>query len=547
MNAVTHLASLLAPAVRIGSLPMQTVGDIDAVIEALQGQIKGGSPGPLSVDLQQDALRRFWATQRLDTLKDARLVAFGLCLPSGPEGHCVLDNGPRFNALLQGIDQWLHDPRWYRRCYQGLMWSYFRCEIDAQGVSPDRRENWLRLRKYLAERAPRTVDHTANPDWVRTVVCHRHLFGDSPCDRHAAQLLRGDRAVVDLMCEQLGIQGSSWFFRTLIKAQVTAALQLVDDAFCAVLPSLIDLLSGARALRDDGLAHLLARYDRVPQALLHEGLRDAAAQWWGAPWRPSSALHWSGLPERVRRRVSAWIKSDLIERFFTDCGDAPDGRRAAYWKRYVHSIQKIELACADTALVMTMGRAVVVEFSDPAVAMHAYDLRQPAPFDMSRPLVLAIDADNLLRQGARCVCLPHQDGQHGWRQWEQMFEAALIDQFGIRPGTAVSVDPTSYVDLSNVATGSDLAVEASRCSAELPRWQTASAREDVFWHTAEAACVPYSRADLEVLARVHALTLDDQTVLTGKLWVRADEVDPRIAEVLIGWGFAHVQGVGWHR
>lgn len=576
MNAVAHLASLLAPAVRIGGLPMPMANHIDTVIEALQGQLTSRGDQPLPVDLQHDTVRRFWDTRRLETLKDARLVAFGLCLPAGPEDDCVLGDGPRFTAVLDGIDQWLHDPRWYRRGYQGLLWSYFNCDIDADGTSAPLRQNWLRLRDYLGRRASRTVDRVANPDWVKTVVCHRHLFTDTPCERHAAQLLRGDRRAVDLMSAQLGIGGSSWFFHQLIMAQVTAATALDDDAFCAALPSLIDLLSDAPTLRDEELARLLARHDRVRHTPLHAGLRDAAAGWWGLPWRPSNALRWSGLTDGLRNRVSGWIKADLIDRFFARCGDGPGRRRAAFWQRYVKSIQKIEFATGDQALqaagwpagprattglgtplrdgspsdramVLTMGRAVVVEFSDPSIALHGYDLRQPLPFDMSQPLALATDADNSLRQRSRCLFLAHQDGLFGWRQWEQMFEAALSDQFGLRPGTAVSADPSSYVDLSGVTTGLALGSDAPDEATDEPRWQTASAGEDVHWLTAEAASVPYSRADLEVLARVHALRIDDQTTRTGRLWVRSDDTDPRIARVLRAWGFVHEPGEGWRQ
>lgn len=578
VNGVAHLASLLAPAVRVGSLPMQTVDDIDTVIEALQAQIKGGRPGPLSADLQQDALHRFWTTQRLDTLKDARLVAFGLCVPISPEGRCVLDDPARFSAVLQGVDQWLHNPRWYRRGYQGLMWSYFGCDVDAEGVSTRRRDHWLRLREYLAERAPRTVDHSANPDWVRTVVCHRHLFGDSPCDRHAAQMLRGDRAAVDVMCEQLGIQGSSWFPRQLVQAQVRAATRLVHDEFRALLPRLIALLRGAHALRDEGLACLLNRYQQIPHAGLHHGLRDAAAEGWGSPWLPQNELRWNGMKDNVRSLVSDWLKADLIDRFFVATDLSPEPRRAAFWKRYVKSIRGIEFAFGgdamqappwrarlgpdrvighnarlrdglptEAALVMTMGRAVVVEFSDPSLPVHVYDLHDAQPFDLSRPVALAQDAENSLRHHRRSLSLPHQDGLHGWRQWEQMFEAAISDQFDIRPGNVPTAEASSCVDLSDSMASAQAHQVEPDCRVDALPWPTASAGEDLHWLTAEAASVPYSRADLEVLARVHALRIEDATTRTGRLWVRTDETDHRIAQVLRGWGFVYAIGEGWHR
>lgn len=578
LTPVDHLASLLAPALRLGGAAMPRSGDIDVVIETLQGQIRAGGNRQVPADLQHDAVQRFWKMPRFETLKDARLVAFGLGLRVGPQGACLLDDPRRFDAVLDGIDQWLHDPRWYRRGYQGLLWSYFNGDGEAAGTDTGTRQNWLRLREYLNQRASRTVDPTVNPDWVKALICHRHLLGESPCDRHAADLLRGDRAEVDLLCAQFGIQGSSWFLRQLVQAQVSAATRLGHDAFRALLPRLIDLLSGAHALRDEGLACLLDRYQQIPHAPLHHGLRDAAADWWGSPWLPQNELRWSGMKDGVRSLVSEWIRADLIDRFFAAPDPGPDPRRAAFWKRYVKSIRQIEFAFggdamqpppararlgpdrvigrgawlrdgqpAEAALVMTMGRAVVVEFSDPSLPVHVYDLRDAQPFDLSRPVALAHDAENSLRHHHRSLSLPHQDGLHGWRQWEQMFEAAISDQFGIRPGRMPATDATSCVDLSDSTAGTDCRRTEPDSRVDAPRWPTASSGEDVYWLTAEAASVPYSRADLEVLARVHALRIEDATTRTGRLWVRTDETDHRIARVLSGWGFVHVIGEGWRR
>ena len=107
LNSADHLASLLAPAVRLGAMAMAPAGDsIDAVIERLQRHLKDGSSGRLPErDLQLETVRRFWMTGELPTLKDARLVAFGLGLPAGPEGECLLADGARFDALLRGLDQ----------------------------------------------------------------------------------------------------------------------------------------------------------------------------------------------------------------------------------------------------------------------------------------------------------------------------------------------------------------------------------------------------------------------------------------------------------
>lgn len=532
MNCVEHLASLLAPAVRIGGLAMPKAGDIDAVIEALQGQIKAGSTNRVATDLQYDTVNRFWQTPRLETLKDARLVAFGLCLPVGPAGECILEDAERLHAMLDGADQWLHDPRWYRRCYQGLVWSYFNCDVEADELRAGLKQNWECLRDYLGQRASATVDKLANPDWVKTVIGNRHVFGEAPCEPYAGKLLRGDREDVDRICRQLGINDASWFLHGLVQVQVTGATKLDHDEFRTLLPSLLEMLSGARTLRDSGLACLLERHAQIPGHPLHERLRDAAAAWWGSPWLPTNALRWSGVSENVRSMVSEWLKTDTIDKFFASLSDGSGQRRAAFWKRYVRSIQKVEVASGEqAALMMTIGRAVVVAFGDAALPLHGHDLRHPATFDMTRP-------DLRLR---------HQDGQGGWRQWEQMFEAALRDRFDIRPGVLTPAGATPFVDLSDSAASLATDLGEPLGGVDEPHWQSASVGEDVHWQTAEAASVPYSRPDLEVLARVHSLRLEDETARTGKLWVRANAADRRIARVLGRWGFEYVSGEGWCR
>ena len=138
------------------------------------------------------------------------------------------------------------------------------------------------------------------------------------------------------------------------------------------------------------------------------------------------------------------------------------------------------------------------------------------------------DAENSLRQRQRTLLLPHQDGLEGWRRWEQMFEAAISDQFGIRPGTAPSADETSCVDLSDPADPIDRGDPEPLGQVDEPRWQTSSSGEDAHWLTAEAASVPYSRADLEVLARVPDGALSFVYLLHPDPWPKARHAKRRM-------------------
>ena len=576
MSAVDALAALLAPAPHVEAVPTDTSG-IDALIERLRAQVRIGSAPQAPQDLQRLALQHFWQTPQFDSLRNARGVAFGLGLAVGTMGERVLDDARRFGAVLSGADAWLDRPRWYRRCYQGLLWSYFNIDTEAEGTSPAARRHWLVLRDYLKQRAPKIVDPQLNPDWVDAVATGLHLFGDAPTEPYVDGLLQGDRQALDLLIERVGIQAPSWFLRQLIGAQIDAAVALDDAAFCARLPGLLGLLAGAGGLRNACLTSLLQRYAQLPRPPLHEGLRDAAADAWGSPWMAADAWHWDGLEAGVRTLLGDWLKAAVLEAFFARAEDQAPTRRAGFWQRYLRSIRLVRLAagataCApgaaagptpmpampsilarlrdpmptDTVLVLTIGCALVVACGDPNEPLRVHDLRRPLPFDIDRPLTLEPNGVNSLRTSAAALVLDHRDGLLGWRQWEQMFEAALKEHFDIRPGAPnAAAGWSGHIDLSDalpVAFDS-----AGTATAEQLAWPSASAGEDVHWQTAEAASLPYSRPDLEVFARVHALPLDDQLRATGKLWVRAAADDRRIARVLTRWGFSHIAGAGWWR
>lgn len=565
MNAVSHLASLLSPAVQFAGLPMARAGDIDAVIETLQQRAKAGSTAHVPVDLQHQALQQFWQSPAFQTLGAARLVCFGLGVSAGPVGSCLFDDAARLAAVLAGVDAWLSQPRAYRRCYQGLLRSYFGFDPEAEGVSPIARANWLRLRGYLKAHAPKTLAGPSNPRWAEAAQ-DPALFGDAPAARYAADLLRGDRDEVEQLCDTLGIDGASWFRRRLAEAQIDAATQFADEAFRAALPALIELLSSTPALRDRGLAMLLERHAALPPAPMHEGLRDAAAAWWGTPWAMSTAWHWQAVGDATCALAADALKAHLIESFFRLQSGGGSRRRADFWLRYLAATRSVEFAfgaaaktgslahvrglgtplhdaAGDIAMVLTIGSAVVVTFLDPDEALFGYDLRQGRQFDLERPVALARDADNSLRLARRDLELTHRDGVNGWRQWEQMFEAALKDRFDLRTGARTTAAARPFIDLSD-----DDALRAGLPSARPPHgpnWVQPSAGEDVHWQTAEAASVPYSRPDLEVLARVHALRIEDLTVQQNRLWVRSEPADSRLQQVLRRWGFTWVAGAGW--
>ena len=146
MSALNHLAALLRPAVQEGARAMPQSTAIDAVIAEMEVKSKSRKGGQLADDHLLDAVKRFWQSQEIRSFRDAYMLSWGICLPHRPEGPCVLEDRPRLQKVLDGVDGWSAKPNAYRRCYQGLVKSYFTYDVLAESTIGSGRNNWrLRL------------------------------------------------------------------------------------------------------------------------------------------------------------------------------------------------------------------------------------------------------------------------------------------------------------------------------------------------------------------------------------------------------------------
>jgi hypothetical protein len=560
MNALDHLASLLRPSLSEGAKTMTPASGMDSLLEEMEARVKSPGDRTPPQDHQLDAVRRYWDRQEVSTFRDAYLLSWSLCLPHRPQGLCVMDDRPRLQGVLDGVDVWKPRVSAYRRCYQGLVKSYFTYDSDAPGAPSVGRKNWTVLRDYLHDHNRDIRDGGLNPEWVYTAVENRQLFGEAPCAPYVSALLQGDVSCIDDLCEQLQIGKASWFLRQLVLAQVEGATRLGDGEYQRLLPRLLTLLANNEVLRDRGMILVLNRYAEVPANPLHPELRDHAVAWWGNPWVPSNATRWGGVVPAARTMVAEWLKDEFIEAFFTMLAKdgLSDPRRMDHWKRYVKAIDHIEFALgssarnstepdfvalrkkmtglireldasgASNAFIMTMGNLVAVEFSDPGNALYGYDAGH-VPFDTTRVLGLATDGRNSLKRSNRILWLKHQDGIHGWTEWEDMFEATLRDKFGIVPSAAA---PRGSVDGSRPTRASSSNGHA--------------AADDSSWSRHSVTSESFSLVALHRFAATHGLNIIDKTSMGGHLWVRGNSSDVGVNQVLTRWGF-RASGKGWWR
>lgn len=571
MSALDHLASLLRPAVREAAKPMPEDTGIDKLLAQMEKRAKGRNSGKVSEDQQVEAVRRFWASHEVKSFRDAYLLAWSLTVPHKPQGQCILDDRSRLETVLTGIDGFQVRASAYRRCYQGLVKSYFTFDGLAGDIPGSTRSNWQRLRGYLAERNRLIQDKQFNPEWVDLAVSNKQLFGENPCESYAEALLRGDSGVIDHLCEQLGINKASWFLRELVLAQVRGATRLGNAQFQELLPRLLSLLAANEVLRDRGMVLVLDRYSEVPGTPLHHGLRDHAIEWWRNPWLPSNETRWGGVRPAARSMVADWLKLEFIETFFTKLADdgLADPRRMNFWKKYVKAINHIEFALgsfarnssdpdmvqlrtkmsgllraldasgANNAFIMHMGPVVVVEFSSLRHALYGYDGKKPLPFDVSKLLRLEVDGRNSLKSKSECIIWwKHQDEVHGWDKWEDSFEASLRKRFSVEP-TAVAALARRVPAAQATQPPTVRPIAAQSVAAEprdaLDAWRVAAAPRE------------FSRPALNRFAKENGLTIEDLTGRGGNLWVRADASDETVNRVLTRWGFHSKPGKGWWR
>lgn len=516
---------------------------IDGHINKLERYQREGMAMP-EQDIQEEAIRRFWTNRRLYSLREARLVSYGLALPVGPKRLRIIEDQERFPALLEGVEQYLPRPRQYRRCYQGLLSGYFGYDPEAAETPDTGRKNWRHLRSYLGSHSAQVLDGARNPQWAESLQRHPKLFGEEPCEPYGPALLAGNRTEVDELRDVLRISDSSWFMRKLLLAQIQAAIKKPDSAFQGLLPSLLELLRGNQIIHDQGLALVLDRYANMEPMALHNDLRDTAVKGWGNPWLDRNQPRWGRVGQNARAMVADWLKLEFIEAFFTVLAEerTGDSRRLEFWKRYVSAIDDMHFALGpdartnrshdfvilrkkmegrlvelrdtvrtNNAFIMSMGSVVIVEFSGYSNACYVYDT--PLPFHLDQPVSMPVDARNSLKNSQNIFRFRHQDGVGGYDTWEGRLESILVGLDGIH---------------------SDGVNAAIRAVTQVTRGPIAD------W-----SAVGFSRRALDQFAATLGIEIKDLTSRNGNLWVLVDDADLKINETLLRWNFGYKSDKGW--
>jgi DNA mismatch repair protein MutH len=467
VDPLTRLSELLRKANQQGEVSVRYCAEIDKVHAELEKRAMSGSSNYEPRDLQVEAVLKFWNTGAFESLREARLVSFGLAIRPWSDRRCLIEEPERFDAALTGLREWEDSPRQFRKCYQGLLRSYFDYDGLGRDVPAEGQKSWNRLQTYLDDRANFIKDTTINPDWVTCALENRGLFSETPCAAFAQDVLDGREENVRLVRNLLGISDASWFTRELVLSQIARACKHDHGTFCQMVDQLLALLGDNEVLRDRGLQMMLNRYAQVPQTPQHLRLKDYSVNAWGNPWLPSNVHKWEGVTSEARQMVGDWLKLEFIELFFTKLAQdgLSDTRRVKFWTRYVPLIENIHFALGshamfsperdfaelrkklkgltvslednrpyNNAFVMTMGDLVAVEFSGTANAFYGYSVKRSLPFSLLKPVRSSpVNGRNSLKNDSRVLYLTHQDNVRGYSDWEERFKYELQDKFGLVP------------------------------------------------------------------------------------------------------------------
>jgi hypothetical protein len=468
------------------------------------------------------AMRRFSLSGTLDGVAQAKLVCFGCTQSFGTNRYRIIEQKKLFVALLEYVDQYHRKPRLFRRCYRGLLNGYFSYDPHAPDASSDGLSSWDALRKFLDRRKDCIQTPTA-PDWVSALSDHANLLGGEPSKRYGLAALHGDRSAFDALRQRLGITDDSWLIRSLVGAQIDAAVGLTEENFKFALHPLLDLLNEHQLVRDNNLVKLINRYADCTRKDVHARLRDFAVTHWRNPWLPTNEARWGLVRTDAREMIAGWLKLQLIGQFFALLAEdgANDTRRLEFWRHYHDQIEDMYFALgrsathnnspdfkairkamegrllslyaagtnSNNAFIMMIRDYAIVEFGTVGNAAFIFK-RKELPFVLKGAVA---GNDTQLKNWSHAgyvTRLVHRDTSYG--SWEREFAAVL----------------------------------SRRVGAETPHFERSATRRSV--HSDQAgtgsptrltSATPFSVEALAKFTNEHGLVIHDLRAKGGNLWL----------------------------
>jgi len=469
--------------------------------------------------------------------RQLRLACWGCTMMFQPDGYMLLTDDNARKRLAQLVDAERVEPRAFAKLYGRLLRAYFGHADTSKRGDADREP----LREFLAARADIARDLPFRPSWAQAIAEHPGLLDKHPGRQFADEMLADKRTSINQVSEQLGLTGEAWLSGAVLREATAVAVGADDEGFKTHLPAILRTINDKRfaTLRDEILAGLIERYNRCEAADVHKELRDFAVAAWKNPWLPLNEMAWGRVSAAARQMIRNWLKDHFIYEFFNRVAEDGHGdrNRFEFWRSYLLHIKDMyfllgrsTLASSDrniqtliqklegrqrqltgpdasnNAFIMLIGDAAIVEFSQQNNATYVYRTDNfPVPLDGQGSVNIRD-----LRSWVCVEWLIHRPS------WQELFEQRLRALFNIAP------DGGGH---------GRAALALAFTSSPTPPAGRKKAGFDVI--------------ELRNLMEQENLKWDDQRARGGNLWVRSDDVPPRVRMRLVEWGFELKQGKGW--
>lgn len=529
-----------------------TFGDSRVMSKVLK-EIKrdlGDSEGRPSEDVLIKAIRKFETQGDTDTFTELKYVCYGTETPVGPQQYRLIEDKENFDLLLKAVEK--RNSKQLRRCFQGLLSSYFR--FDPKKLANQKgAENWAQLKGFLKKRLSPIYQSSKErgviPDWLSTLYEHKNLLEENPCKRYADSLSRGNTQELIEVCEGLGIESSSWVWDQAFLAYVDTVCAMRDELFVGHLNSVLELINGKgkihvpEGIGNQATALCVIRYSKSASTIEHPYLRDTCVRRIGNPMLEQPKWDAYVDHEPARQMVTSWLKQQLIKDFFELLAQdgAADIRRLNYWLKWEKHITEMwfflgDMAFKDqrsafrdvrermggsirqlvepsrpenNAFVMRIGEYLVIEFSTKNNAMFIYQADEALP-----------DMKYNYRTTFRLKNLKGSLGRHSHMSgWESSFDSVLRRR---------------------------LSQSAPATTNHPPIVRTTSSRTPPT-PVAETGVLALNMNELRSVVDVSKARIEDYRAKQGNLWVTLIDrsTDLSLASYLERRGFKYVAGRGY--
>jgi hypothetical protein len=504
------------------------------------------------------ALSRFRKNGRFANFIELKYGCFGvgLSIMWGNSQWSILGDEELLRQLLKLVDVERKQPRRFRKCYQGLMHSYFSYPVldeEAEQVV----KNWHILRRFLGNRRELALRATNIPTWLAMLDQHANLLSSKACEPYAADLLQGNRKQLEIATEGIGIGPTSWLWQEAIITTVKTATEIDSDAdFRNMVDTLLNLLVSSesdRPLSESVLlrcfAMILIRYAKSTNKPEHPRLRDLAVQHIGNPWLKRAAWDAYVNNDNARKMVDGWLKRRLITDFFAVLSEdgAADQRRLNYWLRFEPVIEDMWFALGphareantadfiemrkrmegrlhflsgpgsilNNAFLMKIGEFLIVEFGVTGNATYIFNIGDSKiDFSKREMNIYSLKGSNHVGR------LIHMS------DWEYTFDQWLCPRISWHPETGNQ----NVIPARHAPTHSSASSAAKRFGQHRP--------------------IPRTAGDInQVLYFIKTLNLEyeDNRGLGGPFWIRTGNNNPYLNDSLSSMGFKYAADKGWWR